>query len=201
MYRLFFKRFIDIILSIILILVTSPLILITALVLFINNRGNPFFIQIRPGMSNELFSIIKFKTMNDRKDSAGQLLSDELRLTTIGKVVRKLSIDELPQLFNVLIGHMSLIGPRPLLVEYLNLYNNTQKRRHEVRPGITGWAQINGRNTISWEEKFQLDVWYVDNLSFKLDFKILILTISKIFRQEGISSSTSVTMEKFGGTK
>lgn len=167
--------------------------------LFLVNDGKPFFFQSRPGKGGKIFKIIKFKTMNDRKDSNGDLLPDSKRLTKIGALVRKTSLDELPQLLNVLIGDMSLVGPRPLLIEYLPLYNFEQGRRHNVRPGITGWAQVNGRNAISWNEKFNLDVWYVDNLSFNLDLKILLLTFKKVFKSEGINASANVTMEKFTG--
>lgn len=157
--------------------------------------------QPRPGKNNKIFMLIKFKTMTNEKDENGELLPDAKRLNMVGKVVRKLSLDEIPQLYNVLMGQMSLIGPRPLLTEYLPLYNKNQIRRHDIRPGITGWAQINGRNAISWEEKFDLDLYYVDNLTLWLDIKILFLTILKVVKIEGISSETSVTMEKFTGTK
>ena len=163
------------------------------------NKGTPFFFQKRPGKDERIFTIIKFKTMNDRKDPQGNLLPDAERLTPVGKVVRKTSLDELPQLINVLKGDMSLVGPRPLHVRYLPLYNKFQHRRHEVRPGITGWAQVNGRNAIGWDEKFAYDVWYVDHQSFWLDLKILWLTVLKVVRSEGISSATSATMEEFRG--
>lgn len=169
--------------------------------LSIVNRGSPFFIQMRPGKNQKGFRLIKFKTMNDRKDVKGNILPDSERLTAVGKLIRKTSLDEIPQLLNVIKGDMSLIGPRPLLVEYLSLYSDFQNRRHEVKPGITGWAQINGRNAISWEQKFEYDVWYVDNLSFFLDVKIFFKTIKKVFIPEGISSATSQTMEKFIGNK
>jgi len=165
----------------------------------IANDGKPFFYQKRPGRGGHIFSIIKFKTMNDRKDASGNLLSDAERLTPIGAFVRKTSLDELPQLVNVLLGDMSLIGPRPLLVEYLPLYNERQMKRHEVKPGITGWAQINGRNTVDWPERFEMDVWYVEHLSFLLDLKIIWRTIFKVVKSEGVSSGTSATMEKFQG--
>lgn len=176
-----------------------PVFLIVTLLLFIANEGKPFFLQPRPGKNERIFKIIKFKTMNDKKDSKGNLLSDSERLTAVGRFVRKTSLDEIPQLLNVIKGDMSLIGPRPLLVEYLPLYDEVQKRRHEVRPGITGWAQVNGRNTISWKKKFDYDVWYVDHLSFLLDVRIFFLTVKKVFKSEGISSATAVTMEKFTG--
>lgn len=178
-----------------------PIILIFTILLFFANKGKPFFFQKRPGKDERIFYIIKFKTMNDKKDIYGNLLSDSERLTKVGQFVRKTSIDEIPQLFNVLIGDMSLVGPRPLLVDYLPLYSIKQSRRHDVRPGITGWAQVNGRNAISWEEKFNLDVWYVNNLSFIFDVKILFMTLKKVFVREGISSATSVTMEAFNGNK
>ena len=169
--------------------------------MFISNNVRPFFIQKRPGKSEKIFSIIKFKTMNNKKDSLGNLLSDAQRLTKIGSFVRKTSIDEIPQLINVLKGDMSLIGPRPLLPEYLPLYNELQKIRNKVKPGITGWAQINGRNAISWQQKFEYDVWYVDNISFRLDLKIVLLTIKKIIIKEGINSADSATINPFNGNK
>jgi len=169
--------------------------------LFLSNSGNPFFFQKRPGQYNRFFSIIKFKTMNDKKDAEGNLLPDFQRLTKIGLFIRKTSLDEIPQLINVLKGDMSLVGPRPLLVQYLQLYTTEQKRRHLVKPGITGWAQVNGRNSISWEEKFKLDVWYVDNISFLFDMKIIFLTIKKVFMKEGISAQGHATMEFFQGNQ
>jgi len=199
MYKLYFKRVFDIFLSMFLLIVFLPLtIIILIFQVFIYNT-KVLFIQKRLGMYGEVFKIIKFKTLNDNKNIHGQLKSDEERITKFGGILRKYSMDELPQLINVLKGDMSFIGPRPLLPEYLNLYNNFQKRRHEVKPGITGWAQVNGRNAISWQKKFEYDVWYVDNISFWLDLKILFLTIKKVFKSEGISSSTSLTMEKFTG--
>ncbi len=201
MYRLLVKRLIDFCLATVAFLLAFPLFLLVAVVLFFLNNGKPFFFQVRPGKAGRLFTVIKFKTMNDRTDDKGMLLPDEFRLTTFGKWVRKSSLDEIPQLLNVIKGDMSLVGPRPLLVDYLPLYNTIQARRHEVRPGITGWAQVNGRNAISWEKKFELDVWYVEHLSLLLDLKIVFLTIVKVFKSEGISSDTSVTMEKFTGTK
>lgn len=175
--------------------------LIITLFLAVANQGNPFFRQLRPGLNGKVFVLIKFKTMNDRNDAAGQLLPDAERLTTLGKIIRKTSLDELPQLWNVLNGDMSLIGPRPLLVEYLSLYNKQQSKRHAVRPGITGWAQVNGRNALSWEEKFKYDVWYVENLSLALDAKIIWITLIKVLRGEGITSDTSATMERFKGAE
>jgi undecaprenyl phosphate N,N'-diacetylbacillosamine 1-phosphate transferase len=169
--------------------------------LFLSNSGNPFFFQKRPGQYKRIFSIIKFKTMNDKKDAEGNLLPDFQRLTKIGLFIRKTSLDEIPQLINVLKGDMSLVGPRPLLVQYLQLYTTEQKRRHLVKPGITGWAQVNGRNSISWEEKFKLDVWYVDNISFLFDMKIIFLTIKKVFVKEGISAQGHATMEFFQGNQ
>lgn len=199
MYQNRLKRMIDFFLAFSGLLILSPILLISCIGLAFANKGKPFFFQTRPGKNEQLFDIVKFKTMTDAKDSNGNLLSDEERLTKIGSFVRKTSLDELPQLINVLIGDMSLIGPRPLLPEYLPLYNNEQKKRHLIRPGITGWAQVNGRNTISWEDKFKLDIFYVENRSFWLDLKILFLTIKKVVVRDGISSTTSITMEKFKG--
>jgi lipopolysaccharide/colanic/teichoic acid biosynthesis glycosyltransferase len=181
------------------IIIAFPILIIVTFLLFISNQGKPFFFQLRPGKNEQLFKIIKFKTMNDKKDSDGNLLPDSERLTKIGNFVRKTSIDELPQLINVLKGEMSLIGPRPLLPEYLPLYNETQKNRHQVKPGITGWAQVNGRNAIRWKQKFEYDVWYVENVSFLLDCKIISLTIKKVFKREGITSENSVSAEAFKG--
>jgi lipopolysaccharide/colanic/teichoic acid biosynthesis glycosyltransferase len=199
MYKFFFKRIIDIIAAFLGLLVLSPLLIVVIVGLFFVNKGKPFFFQSRPGKNEKLFNIVKFKTMTDAKDVKGNLLPDAERMTKIGSFVRKTSLDELPQLLNVLKGDMSLIGPRPLLPEYLPLYSMEQKKRHNVKPGITGWAQVNGRNAISWEEKFKLDEFYVENLSFLLDVKILFLTIKKVVVKDGISSGTSVTMEKFKG--
>lgn len=204
MYVRFGKRLIDCIVSLMGLILLSPLLLLLALLLMVVNRGNPFFQQerpgkIQPGGQERLFTLIKFKTMNDRRDASGQLLPDAERLTRFGKFVRKTSLDELPQLWNVAKGDMSLIGPRPLLVEYLPLYSPVQRRRHLVRPGITGWAQVNGRNTLSWPDKFAYDVWYVENLSLALDLKIVFLTIGKVLQSEGINSSTAATMTKFTG--
>lgn len=199
MYRNFIKPFFDFLISITLLIVLSPIFLVLIIVLTLNNSGKPFFFQIRPGKNERIFKVIKFKTMNDRRDSSGKLLSDAERLTSVGSRIRKTSLDEIPQLINVLKGDMSLIGPRPLLVEYLPLYNEEQKRRHEVKPGITGWAQVNGRNAISWDEKFKLDVWYVDNVSFKTDVIILIKTLQKVLKREGINQQGHVTAEAFKG--
>lgn len=199
MYRRFFKHLFDFIISLVVTVVLSPVILITAVVLAIANKGNPFFLQKRPGLNNKIFTLIKFRTMNNRRDIAGNLLPDDMRLTKVGSIVRKLSLDELLQLINVLKGDMSIVGPRPLLVQYLPLYSAEQLRRHEVRPGITGWAQVNGRNTISWQQKFTLDVWYVDHLSFSLDMKIIWLTVLKVLRREGINQSGTATVEYFKG--
>ncbi len=177
----------------------SPVFVLVTVGLYIANQGKPFFFQRRPGLGGRIFSIVKFKTMNDKTGPDGNLLSDEHRLTPLGKIVRKTSLDEIPQLINVLKGDMSLIGPRPLLEEYLPLYNNRQKRRHEVRPGITGWAQINGRNTVNWPDRFEMDVWYVENLSLMLDLKIIWQTVQKVIKSEGVNSATAATMEKFRG--
>lgn len=201
MYKHCIKRILDFCLSLFAFILFSPIFVLVCLFLAIANRGKIFFVQARPGKGERIFKIIKFKTMNDRKDKGGNLLSDAERLTTVGAFVRKTSLDEIPQLLNVIKGDMSLVGPRPLLVEYLPLYSTQQSRRHEVRPGITGWAQVNGRNAISWERKFELDVWYVDNISFGLDLKIVYLTIKKVFKSEDINSSTSATMEKFKGNE
>lgn len=199
MYRHFFKRVIDFLAAFFGLLLLSPIFLLVTIGLAIANNGKPFFLQSRPGRHERIFRIIKFKTMNDRTDAQGQLLPDAERLTRIGSFVRKTSLDEIPQLINVLKGDMSLIGPRPLLIQYLDLYDDTQRRRHEVRPGITGWAQVNGRNAISWPKKFELDVWYVDRISLGLDLKILFLTVKKVFVREGISAEGQATMEPFRG--
>ena len=199
MYKKIIKRFLDFIIALIGLILILPLFVLVIVGLFFANHGKPFFFQIRPGKNGRLFKIIKFKTMNDKKDENGNLLSDDYRLTKIGAFVRKTSLDEIPQLLNVLKGDMSLIGPRPLLPEYLPLYNESQRRRHEVKPGITGWAQVNGRNAISWEQKFEYDVWYVENVSFLLDLKILYQTIKKVFKREGITAENSVSAEAFKG--
>lgn len=200
MYKKFIKRLIDLIVAFFIVVILSPVLLIVSIILIISYKNfNIFFIQVRPGKEGKLFKLVKFKTMNDQCDKRGNLLPDDKRLTKLGWIVRKSSLDELPQLFNVLKGDMSLIGPRPLLVEYLPLYNSFQKRRHDVRPGITGWAQVNGRNAISWDKKFSYDVWYVENVSFFLDLKIMLLTLKKVFKKEGISQAGYVGMEKFKG--
>lgn len=200
MYKNFFKRLIDVLAAFVGLLVLSPVFLVVTVSLYFANQGKPFFFQTRPGKDARLFRIIKFKTMNDRKDATGHLLSDADRLTGMGSFVRKTSLDEIPQLINVLKGEMSLIGPRPLLPEYLPLYSSEQYRRHEVRPGITGWAQVNGRNAISWEDKFEKDVWYVDHLSFMLDLRILFLTVKKVVVREGINTEGQATTERFKGS-
>jgi len=195
------KRIIDLIIAGLAFLVFLPVFLTVALLLkILNKKAGAFFLQPRPGKNAKVFKVIKFKTMTDERDTQGNLLPDEKRLTKVGAFVRKTSLDEIPQLLNVIKGDMSLVGPRPLLEEYLSLYNAFQARRHDVKPGITGWAQVNGRNAISWEEKFKLDVWYVDHISFWLDLKILFLTIKKVLVREGISSTTAATMEKFTGS-
>ncbi len=200
MYRHFFKRAIDIAASGGALIVLSPALAAVALWLHFANKGaGAFFFQERPGRGGRIFRVVKFKTMTDERDAEGRLLPDEKRLTPVGRFVRSTSIDELPQLWNVLRGDMSLIGPRPLLVQYLPLYSPEQARRHEVRPGITGWAQCHGRNAISWTRKFELDVWYVDNISFVTDCRIVLTTLKKVFIREGISSQTSATMEPFDG--
>lgn len=200
MYKHFFKRLIDFIIVLCVLLAIWPILLVITVWLHFANKGaGAFFLQERPGKDGKIFRVIKFKTMTDERDAGGNLLPDEQRLTKVGRFVRSTSIDELPQLINVLKGDMALIGPRPLLPQYLPLYNKVQARRHEVRPGITGWAQCHGRNAISWTKKFELDVWYVDHCSFLLDLKIIFLTIKKVLVREGISSETSATMEAFTG--
>lgn len=200
MYKHFFKRLLDFFISAAVLLIVWPILLLIAIFLHFANRGaGAFFTQARPGKNGKIFKVIKFKTMTDEKDANGKLLPDAQRLTKVGKFIRSTSLDELPQLINVFKGDMALVGPRPLLPEYLPLYSKEQARRHEVRPGITGWAQVHGRNAISWQEKFRLDVWYVDHCSLAVDLKIIWLTIMKVVKREGISSSTSVTMEPFRG--
>ena len=197
---IFLKSFGDKVLAFILLFIFSPFIILTALLVYLKIGKPIFFKQVRPGLNEELFTIYKFRTMSNEKDENGELLPDEIRLGSIGKFIRKTSLDELPQLLNVLKGEMSFVGPRPLLVDYLPLYNEQQKKRHSVTPGITGWAQVNGRNAISWEEKFEHDVWYVNNQSFILDMKILWMTFLKVVKRSDISSNTSMTMEKFRGS-
>lgn len=199
MYKAFFKRAFDIVIAVPVFIISLPVSLIIMILLAWDHKGTPFFIQVRPGLHGKLFRIIKFKTMTDEKDSHGKLLSDAQRFTGIGAFLRRTSLDEIPQLLNVIMGEMSLVGPRPLLPEYLPLYNAFQFRRHEVLPGITGWAQVNGRNAISWEKKFEFDVWYVDHLRFSNDVKILFLTVKKILRKEDVNASSLVTMSKFTG--
>lgn len=199
MYKSVFKRIIDFLIALIGLIILSPIFVIILIILYFQNDGKPFFFQSRPGMHEKMFNIVKFKTMTDKKDNQGNLLPDADRLTSIGNFIRQTSLDEIPQLMNVLKGDMSLIGPRPLLPQYLPLYNTTQRRRHEVRPGITGWAQVNGRNAISWVKKFELDVWYIDHLSFILDCKIILLTFKKVFKKEGINKEGQATTEAFNG--
>ena len=200
MYKHFLKRILDLFVSFSILVCISPLLILVYVVLMILNKGaGAIFMQERPGMDGKIFRIIKFKTMTDKRDSEGKLLPDELRLTKVGKFVRSTSIDELPQLINVLKGDMSLIGPRPLLVQYLPLYSKEQARRHEVRPGITGWAQCHGRNAITWEEKFRLDVWYVDHVSLTTDVKIIWITIMKVLKRSDINEAGQATMEPFNG--
>ena len=200
MYKKVFKRVIDLIVAFLALLILAPLIGLVTLLLYSQNKGKPFFFQERPGQFKKPFYIIKFKTMTDEKDAEGNLLPDNLRITKFGGWVRKLSIDELPQLINVLKGEMSLVGPRPLLFKYMPLYTAEQLRRHEVKPGITGWAQVNGRNSISWTQKFSLDVEYVDKVSFLMDCKILLLTVKKVLIREGINQSAERPMQPFNGT-
>lgn len=199
MYKNFFKVIFDFILSSILILLLSPFMILVGIVIRLKLGSPVLFIQKRPGLNETIFRIYKFRTMSEKKDEKGDFLSDNERLKGVGKFIRSLSLDELPQLFNILKGDMSFVGPRPLLVEYLSLYSVEQSRRHEVKPGITGWAQVNGRNAIGWDDKFKLDVWYVENQSFFLDMKIIFMTILKVIKRDGISSKTFVTMEKFNG--
>lgn len=200
MYRSCFKRIFDILISLCVLIILSPILIIVTIWLhFANKKAGAFFIQERPGLHEKIFKIIKFKTMTDERDSLGELLPDEDRLTTIGKFVRSTSIDELPQFFNVLKGDMSLIGPRPLLIKYLPLYSKEQMRRHDVKPGITGWAQCHGRNAISWKQKFEYDVWYVDNCSLLTDLKIILITIKKVICRKDINQENNATIESFNG--
>ncbi len=199
MYNFFFKPLFDFIFAFVGLVFLSPIFIIATVGLSFANQGKPFFFQLRPGLNGKIFTIVKFKTMNDKKDAQGNLMSDEQRLTKIGKFVRKTSLDEIPQLLNVIKGEMSLIGPRPLLPEYLPLYDAKQMRRHEVKPGITGWAQVNGRNAISWQQKFEYDVWYVDNVNFALDARIFMKTIQKTLKSEGINPDNMAYTENFNG--
>ena len=201
LYRRYFKRPIDYIFSLIAIIILSPVMLIVALLVRVKLGSPIIFKQKRPGLNEKIFTLYKFRTMTDERDENGELLPDSIRLTKFGRFLRSTSLDELPELFNILKGDMSIVGPRPLLVQYLPLYSEHQKRRHEVRPGLTGLAQVNGRNAISWEERFNLDVKYVDNISFILDWKIIILTLKKVFLREGIYSDSTTTMEPFKGNE
>jgi len=199
MYRSFFKRVFDFILSLTAIIILSPVLLLLTVIGAFLMGGNPFFTQERPGKDGKIFKLVKFRSMNNKRDERGELLPDEKRLTYYGKFLRNTSLDELPELINILKGDMAIVGPRPLLVRYLTRYNKTQERRHEVRPGLTGLAQVNGRNAISWEEKFRYDVEYVDKLSLMLDIKIILMTVLKVVKRDGISSENSATMEEFMG--
>ncbi len=199
LYQKVIKSILDFLLALILLVILLPIIILTFLILSMVNKGKVFFVQKRPGLHGEIFELLKFKTMTDDKDSEGNLLPDHQRQTAFGQLIRKLSLDELPQLVNVLKGDMSLVGPRPLLPKYLPLYNDFQKHRHDVKPVITGWAQVNGRNAISWNQKFDLDIYYVRNISFVLDLKILFLTLKKVIIREGVNSSDVITMEEFKG--
>ncbi len=199
MYKKWIKPFLDFIFALVGIIVASPILGLVVFFLFVFNNGNIFFLQKRPGIGGQIFTIIKFKTMNNKKDKEGNLLPDAERLTTIGKWIRKTSIDELPQLVNVLKGEMSIVGPRPLLPEYLDIYTDFQKKRHEVKPGITGWSQINGRNAIDWETKFKHDVWYVEHQSFRLDFQIICNTLVKVVIAKNINAENNTTIERFNG--
>jgi len=199
MYKNYVKRLFDFIIALVGLICLSPIFIVVTIGLYFANQGKPFFFQARPGKDERIFKIVKFKTMNDKKDANGNLLPDADRLTPIGAFVRKTSLDEIPQLINVLKGDMSIIGPRPLLPQYLSLYNDEQKKRHNVRPGITGWAQVNGRNAISWQKKFELDVWYVEHVSFLTDCKVFFTTFKKVFISEGISQEGQATAEPFNG--
>lgn len=201
MYQNLIKPFFDFLSALIGLVLLLPVFLLVAVFLFFANDGKPFFFQLRPGKNGKIFKIVKYRTMNDKKDAAGNLLPDAQRLTVIGGFVRKTSLDEIPQLLNVLKGDMSLVGPRPLLTTYMHLYNDFQSQRHNVKPGITGWAQVNGRNAISWDKKFEYDVWYVQHISFILDLKILLKTIQKVLKSEGITAENAATIEPFQGEK
>jgi undecaprenyl phosphate N,N'-diacetylbacillosamine 1-phosphate transferase len=198
-YTQFSKPVLDWLIALVLVILASPIVFLAIVFLLIFNDGKVWFTQLRPGKNEKIFTLIKFKTMNEKRDDKGALLSDAERLTKMGSFIRRTSLDELPQLFNVLKGDMSIVGPRPLLIEYLPLYDDKQKQRHQVKPGITGWAQVNGRNSIDWQTKFNFDVWYVAHQSFWLDLKILFLTLIKVIKSEGIASSTSATMDRFTG--
>ena len=198
-YSKYIKRVLDFIISLLALTVLSPLLLVLTLVGAVKMRGNPFFVQERPGRNGRVFRLIKLRSMTNEKKN-GELLPDEERLTGYGRFLRRTSLDELPELLNILVGHMSIVGPRPLLVKYLPLYNEHQARRHEVRPGLTGWAQVNGRNSITWEQKFDYDVWYVDHLSFALDFRIVMMTVRSVLKREGISGDNNATMAEFTGS-
>lgn len=199
-YSKYIKRLLDIVCSLLALTVFSPLFLVLIILGAIKMKGNPFFTQERPGYKEKIFKLIKFRTMTNEKDENGNLLPDEVRLNKYGKFLRSTSLDELPEAINILIGDMSVIGPRPLLVRYLDRYSEEQHHRHDVRPGLSGWAQVNGRNTVSWEDKFKMDVWYSEHVSFLLDVKIVLMTIGKFIKREGISSETSATMEEFKGS-
>lgn len=199
-YSKYIKRVLDFIISLLALTVLSPLLLVLTLVGAVKMRGNPFFVQERPGRNGRVFRLIKLRSMTNEKKN-GELLPDEERLTGYGRFLRRTSLDELPELLNILVGHMSIVGPRPLLVKYLPLYNEHQARRHEVRPGLTGWAQVNGRNSITWEQKFDYDVWYVDHLSFALDFRIVMMTVRSVLKREGISGDNNATMAEFEGSR
>lgn len=200
MYHTFFKNFLDVLVALTVLLVCFPLLLLIALIVYLDIKEHPLFIQDRPGKNGVIFKVLKFKTMNSKTDENGNLFPDKDRLTSIGVFLRKYSLDEIPQLINILKGDMSIVGPRPLLPEYLELYNERQYKRHNVKPGITGWAQVNGRNAISWEQKFELDLWYINNLSLYTDIKILCLTIAKVFKAENINTAGQATTKKFKGS-
>ena len=200
MYRNVLKRVGDVVVSLLALVLLLPILLILIVLLFLANNGKPFFFQRRPGKNEKIFTIIKLKTMNDKKDESGNLLPNTQRITKIGKFIRKTSLDEIMQLFNVIKGDMSIVGPRPLLIDYLSLYNSEQKKRHDVKPGITGWAQVNGRNAISWEEKFSYDLWYVRNINFATDLRIILKTLEIVFKNDGVMASEERTMKRFTGT-
>ena len=199
-YSKYIKRVLDFIISLLALTVLSPLLLVLTLVGAVKMRGNPFFVQERPGRNGRVFRLIKLRSMTNEKKN-GELLPDEERLTGYGRFLRRTSLDELPELLNILVGHMSIVGPRPLLVKYLPLYNEHQARRHEVRPGLTGWAQVNGRNSITWEQKFDYDVWYVDHVSFALDVRIVMMTVRSVLKREGISGENNATIAEFEGSR